>query len=131
MAEPTHPILPRPIDAIDRLLGADPDGDLAGAIACFEPKLPADAVEAATAALLDRYRCRWSEYWGSVGDQLRLLESEGLVTIDRERGVVRVASSGEPLRSPLAFTGPTIDLSGIVGASIRRFDCDDLEEDAR
>jgi len=88
---------PRPLDDLDRLLGADPEGHAAGALGCFEPQLPGDAAGVALDALLLRYRERWSEYWGEVGDTLRVMEADGRLTVDRRSGVVCDAATGAPL----------------------------------
>jgi hypothetical protein len=88
---------PRPLDDLDRLLGADPEGTAPGALACFEPQLPGDAAGVALDALLARYRERWSEYWGDVGDELRVLEADGRVSVDRRSGLVCDAATGAPL----------------------------------
>jgi hypothetical protein len=89
---------PRAIDALDRLLGADPDGTADGALGCYEPRLPApDAIDA---AVRGRYDERWREYWGAVGDRLRLLEADGVVVLDRGRGVVCDVATGRPLLQP-------------------------------
>lgn len=88
---------PRPLDEFDRLLGADPDGTAPGALACFEPRLPGDPASAALDALIARYRERWAEYWGEIGDHLRGLEADGRITVDHRSGLVRDAATGEVL----------------------------------
>ncbi len=77
---------PRPLDELDSLLGADAEAAAAHALGHFEPYLPMDAAEAAFEALVARYRLRWSEYWGPVGERIRTLEADGLIRVDRARG---------------------------------------------
>jgi hypothetical protein len=89
---------PRPLDELDRLLGADPDGTVAGALGCYEPKLPVAA--AFDDAVRRRYDERWADYWGEVGDRLRVLEADGQVALDRRRGAVLDPVSGRPLTNP-------------------------------
>ena len=63
---------PRPLDDLDRRLGADPHERDRGLLACFEPRLPAQAD--VDAALWDALRIRADERareWnGPIGDTL-------------------------------------------------------------
>jgi hypothetical protein len=101
------PHWPRPLDELDRILGADPDGSARGALGCYEPTLPRDASARAQLALASRYRERWNDYWGEVGDALRLLEADGVVVVDRRRGALCDARTGDLLTAPPAAGGST------------------------
>lgn len=89
---------PRPLDELDSVLGADSVAAAAHVLGHFEPYLPTDAAEAAFDALVARYRLRWNEYWGPVGERIRMLEADGLIRVDRARGVIVDAASDQPLQ---------------------------------
>jgi hypothetical protein len=92
------PRWPRPLDALDRRLGADPPEDAAGALVCFEPVLPPQAgcPPALWNALRVRADERRREWRGPVGEGVRALAARGVVRVDRH-GVLRDPGTGRPL----------------------------------
>ena len=89
---------PRPLDELDRQVGADPDAPL-GALACFEPRLPnrADSDEATWSAMRQRFDERWREHRGPIGDRVRALELAGILVVDRRTGVLLDPTTGHPV----------------------------------
>lgn len=85
------------MDELDTVLGADPSAGTRRALGHFEPRLPSAAAEAAFDALVERYKLRWAEYWGPVGERVRVLEAEGVICV--EGGVILDARSHEPVTS--------------------------------
>ncbi len=96
---PLDALWPRPLDALDRLLGADPEGTAAGATGYFLPELPQPNV--VDAALRARYDERWAEYWGPIGDRIRVLEADGVITVDPLTRAVHDAATKRALDGPI------------------------------
>ena len=84
---------PRPLDDLDRLLGATP-GD--GVLGCYDPVLPpqADCDPAMWRALRVRTDERRRGWCGPVGDALRRLDAAGIVRLDGATGRVLDAATG-------------------------------------
>jgi|GEM_PF-3929704 hypothetical protein len=97
VTEPTP--LPRSLDGLDRLLGADPPERDPGLLACFEPRFPdpppanAQLVRALRLRADDRQR----EWLGPVGAELRRLDALGVLWLDSVTGVVRDRITGMAL----------------------------------
>jgi hypothetical protein len=91
---------PRPVEPLDRLLVAGGADLPLGVLACFDPVLPPQAScdPATWTALRVRRDERWREHQGPIGDALRAMAAQGLVSLGPD-GVVRHPSTGEPLTS--------------------------------
>jgi hypothetical protein len=89
---------PRPVEPLDRLLVPGGAELPMGVLACFDPVLPPQAScdPATWTALRVRRDERWREHQGPIGDALRALAAQGLVTLGTD-GVVRHPTTGEPL----------------------------------
>jgi hypothetical protein len=90
---------PRPLDELDRHLGADPHERDRGLLACFEPHLPSQAE--VDPALWDALRIRADErtreWSGPIGAGLRALAEARVVTLDPWSGLVRDPRTGTAL----------------------------------
>src|SRR5215218_8829779 len=89
---------PRPTEPLDRLLAPGGTDLPLGVLACFHPVLPPQAScdHATWTALRVRRDERWREHQGPIGDALRALAADGIVTVGDD-GVLRDPVSGEPL----------------------------------
>ena len=125
---------PRPLDELDRYLGADPHERDRGLLACFEPTLPAqaDVDPALWEALRIRADERAHEWNGPIGPRLRALDDARVVTLDPWSGLVhdpRTASRSTALRRKLlalrdesakiARSNTAVDGSGSTPSSAR------------
>ncbi len=90
---------PRPLDDLDRRLGADPEERARGLLACFEPRLPpqADVDAALWEALRIRADERALEWSGPIGEALRALDHSKVVTLDPWSGLLRDPRTGRAL----------------------------------
>ena len=90
---------PRPLDDLDRRLGADPVEEARGLLACFLPRLPAQGD--VDAALWDALRIRADErsreWKGPIGDRVRAFEGSGVIRIDPWSGLLRDPATGQAL----------------------------------
>ncbi len=90
---------PRPLDDLDRRLGADPEERDRGILACFSPSLPAQTD--VDAALWDALRIRSDErareWRGPIGERLRTLDQAEVIRIDPWSGLLRDPRTGRAL----------------------------------